>query len=327
MALIRKANELEINPTIKMLIYGQSGAGKTTLALSASKSTLLFDFDGGINRVDYSLLGDAGIVQINTYQDFLDALHSKEAKSYDTIVIDTGSKMLDYMSDFLVFSNFRFKQADGTMTMKGYAARNIMFSTLNKEIALLHKNVIYVAQREEKIEKDEIKYAPLFGGKNYSNLVTDLDLVGYIEMEGKKRTISFNPTSRVDAKNTCNLPSLMEIPEIVNYEGHKIGENDFLLTNVFSPFVERIKSRKDEGVKFENLIKSIYEEINLITDLNSTNDFLERINSFEHRQNSLSLTKMKLHQKAKALGLTYDTELCQYTQPEEPKNRKKDENV
>ena len=55
MALIKKAAELEINSAIKMMIYGQAGMGKTTLALSAP-SPLLIDFDGGVKRVNMNHL-------------------------------------------------------------------------------------------------------------------------------------------------------------------------------------------------------------------------------------------------------------------------------
>ena len=35
MSLIKKSNELVIPSTVKMMIYGQAGMGKTTVALSA----------------------------------------------------------------------------------------------------------------------------------------------------------------------------------------------------------------------------------------------------------------------------------------------------
>ena len=95
MSLIKKPNELEINPFIKALIYGQAGTGKTTLALSAPKP-LLFDFDGGIHRVNSAHRVDA--VQIKKYQDFIDVL-AEDLSAYNTLVIDTGGKMLDYMGE------------------------------------------------------------------------------------------------------------------------------------------------------------------------------------------------------------------------------------
>ena len=39
MTLIRKSNELTIPTTVKMMIYGQAGMGKSTVALSAPSPT------------------------------------------------------------------------------------------------------------------------------------------------------------------------------------------------------------------------------------------------------------------------------------------------
>ena len=55
MGLIKKANELEIPTIVKMMIYGQAGMGKSTLALSAPKP-LLLDFDNGVKRVNMDRL-------------------------------------------------------------------------------------------------------------------------------------------------------------------------------------------------------------------------------------------------------------------------------
>ena len=51
MGLIKKPNELTVKTTLSALIYGQPGMGKTTLALSAP-NPVLFDYDGGIHRVN-----------------------------------------------------------------------------------------------------------------------------------------------------------------------------------------------------------------------------------------------------------------------------------
>ena len=55
MSLIKKSNELVIPSTVKMMIYGQAGMGKTTVALSAPKP-LLLDFDNGVKRVNMAHL-------------------------------------------------------------------------------------------------------------------------------------------------------------------------------------------------------------------------------------------------------------------------------
>ena len=53
MSLIKKSNELVIPTTVKMMIYGQAGMGKSTVALSAPKP-LLLDFDNGVGKSSVS---------------------------------------------------------------------------------------------------------------------------------------------------------------------------------------------------------------------------------------------------------------------------------
>ena len=51
MSLFKQPSELEVSTTIKALIYGQPGLGKSTLGLS-TPSPVLLDFDGGVKRVN-----------------------------------------------------------------------------------------------------------------------------------------------------------------------------------------------------------------------------------------------------------------------------------
>lgn len=99
MSLIRKSNELQIQTTVKMMIYGQAGMGKTTLALSAPKP-LLLDFDNGVKRVNENHLNDSvGIVQVTCWQDVLNVLN-EDLSDYQTIVVDTVGKMMDFIIAF-----------------------------------------------------------------------------------------------------------------------------------------------------------------------------------------------------------------------------------
>ena len=66
--LIKSAAELEIPSTVKMMIYGQAGMGKSTLALSSPKP-LLVDFDNGVKRINESNLEGIDIVQVNQWQE------------------------------------------------------------------------------------------------------------------------------------------------------------------------------------------------------------------------------------------------------------------
>jgi len=308
MSLIKKPNELTINPYIKALIYGQAGTGKTTLALSTPKP-LLFDFDGGIHRVNSANRVDT--VQIKKYQDFLDVLN-EDLSPYQTLIIDTGGKMLDHMGEYIISKNAKMGRPNGMLTLQGYGERKAIFSALVKKISIMGKHIVFVAHRETKTEGDDTRYVPLFGGSNYDSLVTELDLVGYLEMNGSERTITFNPTSRNDGKNTCNLPAIMKIPIIIDDNGNPTQNNEFLKANVIEAYENRLKQNKIDSEKYNILIEELKDQIFLITDDYSANDFIIRVDEFNHIGNSKALASKLLSEKAKSLDLDFNKETKKY---------------
>lgn len=305
MSLIRKPSELSVDTKIKMLIYGQAGVGKSTLSLSAP-NPLLFDFDNGINRVNYAHVKDT--VQIESYQNMLDVINKEDLSNYDTLVIDTGGKCLDSMANYIISRNQKLGKANGSLTLQGYGERKVEFSALCKLIASKNKHVIFVAHRETKQDGDDMRYVPLFGGSNYDSLVTELDLVGYLEANGRKRIITFDPTSRNDGKNTCNLPAQVEIPTIVNEKGEAIAQNNFITEHVIKPYIARLTDRAKQAEKYNNVISEIKEQISLITDDISANDFVSRIDKFDHVGSSKSMAAQLISEKAKILGLKLNKE-------------------
>ena len=93
MSLIKKSNELVIPTTVKMMIYGQAGMGKSTVALSAPKP-LLLDFDNGVKRMNMAHLENIDTVQVTSWSDVQQVLQ-EDLSAYQTIVVDTIGKMMD----------------------------------------------------------------------------------------------------------------------------------------------------------------------------------------------------------------------------------------
>lgn len=311
MSLIKKSNELNIQGKIKALIYGQAGMGKTTFALSSSKP-LLFDFDNGVHRVNFNHLQNVDTVQITSYQDFIDVLDKEDLAPYETFVIDTGGKLLDYMGDYIVKQNPKMGRANGMLTLQGYGQRKGMFSQLVKKISIMNKHIVFVAHRDTKTEGDDTRYVPQFGGSNYDSLVTELDLVGYMEANGRERTITFDPTSRNDGKNTCNLPSIIKIPTILDANGNPTAPNNYMTEYVIKPYYARLEQRKSLGESYSKLIEELDNQIALITDEATANDFVGRIDEFEHVGNSKVVAGKKLNKVAKDLGLEFNKKTKQY---------------
>jgi len=273
---------------------------------------LLFDFDGGVHRVNFAHLNGVDTVQIASYNDFLEVLDTEELSNYETLVIDTGSKMLDFMADYIIKKNPKMGRANGLLTLQGYGERKAEFSAICKKIGIMNKHIVFVAHRETKQDGDDMRYIPLFGGSNYDSLVTELDLVGYMEANGRKRTITFDPTSRNDGKNTCNLPAVMEIPVIVDETGNATAPNDFMTKKVIEPYIARLHDRKAMGDKYNTLIADLKEQIELITDEVSANDFIKRINKFNHIGSSKIMAGQLLNTKCKSLNLKLNKETKSY---------------
>jgi hypothetical protein len=303
MTLIKRPSELSVQTKIKALIYGQAGTGKSTLALSAPKP-LMLDFDGGVHRVNYSHIG--ATVQVSSWEDCENVL-KENLSEYESLIIDTGGKMLDYMAEYIIRKNSKMGRSNGALTLQGFGERKGMFRQFCRQIMIMNKHLIFVAHRDTQKINEDYRYVPLFGGSSYDDLVTDLDLVGYIEAVGKKRVITFDPSDRNDGKNTCNLPSVIDLPIVVDAAGNGLS-NTFLTDNVIRPYIANLEIRKQTASKYDSIIKEIKESIELITDEVSANDFIERIDSWEHTGNSKAVSGKLLAEKAKNLKLKLNKE-------------------
>lgn len=307
MSLIRKPSEIEVQAMLKLLIYGQAGMGKSTMALSAPKP-LLIDCDNGIQRVNIAHLSD--VLQVKNYDEILEVL-KEDLSAYESIVIDTGGKLLDFMALSIIAKNPKLGKSNGALTLQGYGERKGEFIQFCKLVSSLNKHLIFVAHRETNKDGDNTRYTPLFGGSSYDSLVTELDLVGYLEANGRKRTITFDPTDRNDGKNTCNLPSVMDVPTVVDKDGNGIP-NTFLTDAVINPYLKRLEKRQQVTKVYDSVMDLIKENIDGITDADSANDFVSRIDAFDHVGSSKAMASRLLAKKAKELNLVLNKTTKKY---------------
>lgn len=275
MSLFKKPSELEFVTTIKMLVYGQPGIGKSTMALSAP-NPVLFDFDGGVQRVNVAF--QCPTLQVKSWEEALQAL--EELKSGEvpcnTIVIDTAGKMLDYMSDFIMRNDSKMRMRDGSLSLKGYGARKVMFQNFLREVAMMGKNIVFVAhEREEKDGETKI-VRPEIGGSSAGDLMKELDLVGYVQAVGSDRTVYWTPQEKFYAKNTCNLPAWQKIPVIVDEKGNVTQVND-TLQKVFGYYEANVKKIEETRKRYNELLEEIEMAIENITDAKSANEFAKSI--------------------------------------------------
>lgn len=301
--LIRKPSELEAKQTITMLIYGQPGVGKTTLAVSAPNA-VLFDYDGGVQRINGA--HQTLTVQIRSWEDTGAALDEIAAQypETQTIVIDTVGKMLDYMGEYIMRTNSRMKKGDGTLSLQGYGLRKAMFIEFIKKTAVLGKNIIFVAHEKEEKRGDDTVKRPDIGGSSANDLVKELDLVGYMSMLGSERAIAFNPTEAYYAKNTCNLPAVTKIPVVVDEAGMAVGDNNFI-RRVLATYRKSQAETQEKTRKYDALVENIRTAVAAAGTAEELNKVLDSIDKTQVYNSKMVGEKMAA-QRAKALGLNFN---------------------
>lgn len=312
MALIRKSTELTIPSTVKMMIYGQAGMGKTVAALSAPKP-LLLDFDGGVKRVNLSLLDGVDIVQVQDWNDIKQLFQSpQDLATYQSIVVDTIGKMIDFI--------ITYKCGTRQPRVQDWSGINQEFTWFTRQLSNLGKHIVFVAHRDTRKEGDTTVYIPSLREKNYNAIVTELDLLGYLEMVSDRgvqtRTITFDPTNRNDGKNTCSLPAVMNIPTIIDANGNAIGANDFILKKVIEPYAAMLEKKQEQQRQYSHVIAEINQGIMNILDADDANEFVKKIDSYAHVGSSKDKARAEFSRRVKELGLLYESKTKSYKNAE-----------
>lgn len=279
----------------------------TTVALSAPKP-LLLDFDNGVKRMNMAHLENIDTVQVTSWNDVQQVLQ-EDLSAYQTMVVDTIGKMMDFI--------ITYKCGSRQPSIRDWSGINAEFSWMARTLSSLNKHIIFVAHRDTRKEGDDTVFIPALREKSYNSIVTELDLLGYLEMKSERgiqrRTITFDPTSRNDGKNTCNLPSVMEVPTILDKNGNPTAKNDFITTRIINSYLGMLAAKKEAQEKYDKVIEEIKESIEFITDANSANEFASHINEFEHVGSSLMMARSLFASKVKALGLVFDKETKTYS--------------
>lgn len=298
--IIKRPSELSVKDTLTAIIYGQPGIGKTTLACSAP-SPVLLDYDGGISRVNGAHQVDT--VQVTSWEDTQTALDEiRKAGTYRTIIIDTVGKMLAYMEDYIKQTNPQMKQRDGSLSLKGYGVRKQMFLQLLKDVSVMGMNIIFVAHEKEERQGDDTRVRPEISGSAASDLVKEMELVGYMQAIGTDRTITFDPSERYYTKNTCNMHGIIKVPEVVDADGNATGENNFF-TLVVDAYKAQQQRNIDTNKRNEAQVAEIKAKVAAIANADDANDFVEWAKGMDFAGNAKGVAAMALRERAAQLGL------------------------
>lgn len=303
MSLLKKPSELSSNLVVKGLIYGQPGVGKSTLALSAPNPVLI-DADQGIHRVDARHQVDS--LPLESYAQVLELLRGNELNPYQSVVIDTLGKFVDKIGDYIVETNPKAKQGDGSLSMKGWGYLKTEFQNFLKLAAAKNKHLIFVAHEREEKDGDTRKMRPDVSGSSGKDIVKELDFMGYMEMRGDKHTISFAPSDAYYAKNSLKLDMIMDVPD------PNKNPNDFIERVIIAKTIERQKQDAVLAEKYTAMMDGLKAEIEKIKSTSEADAAIVKIKSAGHIWDSEFALKKLLQLKAKSLGFEYNIEQAKF---------------
>ncbi len=313
MELFKKPSELTAKPGIVAMVYGSPGSGKSTLACSAPNAVMI-DTDGGVMRINGA--HQIPTLQVQNWEQIADALvEVKQTPEIESVIIDTVGKMLSFMEEYIKRTATGKKieiNRDGSLSLKGYGKRKQMFIDFIKGVTTLGKNVIFVAHDKEETRGEDTVIRPEVGGSSTNDLMKELDLVGYMEMNGNIRTISFTPTDRFYAKNTCDMPGVIPIPVLIDENKNIIGDNNFF-GFVISNYRNRIAENIANNQKLEDLKDLIFANVEAVSDVESANNFVSWVQGLEHVYNSKAIAGRAIQKKAAELGLKLNKTTKTYT--------------
>lgn len=308
--MIRNPNEIQEGAKkIRMLIAGYPGIGKSTLALSAPRP-LHIDVDFGIDRIEPRYRKP--YIQPKSYDEILEDLTPLNVKDFDTLVFDTGGKLISLMSQWAIKKDVKYGQRDGSLSLKGYGFIGREFQRLMDYCFYeLDKHIVVVFHAIEEKDGDNTRLRIKVEGQTKNNVWEQMDLGGFVEIQGNNRTIGFSNCERYFAKGTRGIHGVWQVPELGPDK-----PNDFL-TRLFAQYnalsAAEVAQNAEEQEAYEAAMAEGREIVAGITDADSANAAMSKIKAVNHALTSKKEVNAAFNAKIKELGLFYDKVLKKYT--------------
>lgn len=219
---------------VKMLIYGHTGVGKTTL-VGTAKNPIIFDCESGA----YRSIRSSDVIEIKTMEDANKYAADPDLAAYDTVVIDSFYGLVNLSIDYLKRTNPAVMQSDGTPQMKGwgYVAKSII--SLINGLINSGKDVICVSHLTISSKKgtDLQFYSPEIQGGARKFVHKTFDFIGLLSQETNGRTLDFVGDPYKEYKNTHDALGVHVVPDV--------GQNP----NFLAELIETAKQKVSAGTE------------------------------------------------------------------------------
>lgn len=312
--MIRNPNEIqEGQKKIRMLIAGYPGIGKSTLALSAPRP-LHIDVDFGIDRIEPRYRKP--YIQPKNYDEILSDLVPENLENFDTLVFDTGGKLISLMSMWAIKKDPKYGMRDGSLSLKGYGFVGKEFVRLMDYCFYeLKKNIVIVFHAVEEKDGDNTRLRIKVEGQTKNNVWEPMDLGGFVEIYGNDRTIGFSNCERYFAKGTRGISGVMKIPAL-----GPASPNDFL-TKLFERYNAQAASEVEQNAEqqeaYEKAMALGHQVIGMVKNAETANTAMKPFKEIEHALSSKKELNTAWNGRIRELGLVFNAETKLYEQPQQ----------
>ena len=309
--MIVKPSEMKFEgKKLFIIIAGVPGIGKTTLALSAPKP-LLIDLDKGVDRVETRYRTDTDVV--GSYEELRNDLEKADLSPYETIVIDTGGKLLEMLKPVVIARDQKNAQTNGDLSLKGYGAVKKMFNEFVSYVKSLNKHIVMVFHATEVTDGEMTKLRIRVEGKTRDEVWDSVDIGGFLEMRGNKRIIGFSNCDRYYAKGTHGIHGTYDVP-VLNGRN-----NNTFLTDLIKKVLNDLTSENKEFTEYQELMRVLLPHITNADNARLLNKAYDEVKKAEHKLTSKNELWNALNERAKALGLEYDKDRNVFDNPKPTK--------
>ena len=305
---IVKSDEPLVVETVNILIYGEPGAGKTSL-VNTAESSLTLDFDKGVHRSDFR----KDVLVIESWKQINDNMAEliKTFGNYNTVILDTIDTLLDYMGAWIIDQEPRLAKNK----LQFYGKLKDEFSQFIGKLKTLGKDVVMVAHVREKEEGDLRIKRPAITGGSYDRVLQTADFVGFLFIKDNKRMIDFNPTDYWIGKNSAKFSSML-IPDFNSVP-------DFF-SSLIKDMKTAINGQTQVLVETLKMIKTLTNKIQNIKELTELNSFLNELPGMKNGVKKQIWDKILF--RAKELNFEFNKDEKKFY-PIKPKTEEKPEPV
>lgn len=278
---------------LNICIYGQPGAGKSSLAFTAD-APLLLDFDQGAHRA----ANRKDIVRVTAWADVAD-LTAEDLASYKTVVVDTAGRALDVLTADIIRRNPKAGRG-GALALQGYGTLKAEFVAWLKALNACGKDVVLIAHMDEQRNGDDVIERLDVQGGSKGEIYKAADAMGRVSVKGGARTLNFNPTEAAFGKNPGQL-AVLEIP-------HPDKDPEFL-AGVVQSIKDRLNTLTEEQTAAQELLESWRGIIRELADAEDFNDKLAGVKAAPKAAQALFAAA------ATDKGLHFDKKAGRYVAP------------